>query len=85
MVLEIEVHEPKEGYDTKSSDTAWDAGPFFYWASLKPGELYRMIVDMPDSPKDATMCLYINKEGEEDNKYYIRIYKYDQDDPYLAF
>ena len=78
------MHEPLSGYDTKSSDTEWEAGPFFYCGTLNPGELYRMIVDMPDASRDATMCLYINEEGK-DNKYYIRIYKYDQDDPYIAF
>ncbi len=82
--VDLEVHEPKSGYDTKSSSTDWEAGPFFYAYTLKPGQLARMIVDMPQDPVDATMCLYMTFEGDDHN-YLIRIYRYDKDDPYLQF
>ena len=74
-IVEIEVHEPRSGYDPKSSDTDWVAGPFFYWAELRPGELTRMIVDLPDSPVDATMCLYMKFE-DDDTEYKMRIYRF---------
>ena len=83
-MVEIQIHEPLSGYDPKSEESGWQAGPFMYWADLKPGELARFVVDMPDLKADATMCMYMLFEGDE-SKYYIRIFKFDQDDPYLSF
>ena len=75
--VEIEVHEPASDYDPKSSDSPgdWVPGPFFYWAELRPGELTRMIVDLPDAARDATMCLYMQFEGDS-TEYQMRIYKF---------
>ncbi|MBO4415236.1 MAG: hypothetical protein J5824_04540 [Lachnospiraceae bacterium] len=82
--VSLEVHEPNSEYDPKSSEDGWEAGPFMYFADLKPGELCRFIVDLPENKIDATMCLYIEFEGVE-SKYYLRIFRYDDEDPYIIF
>ncbi len=82
--VELEIHEPASDYDPKSEESGWQAGPFMYWANLKPGELARFIVDLPERKVDATMCLYMKFEGDE-TKYYLRIFRYDPEDPYITF
>ena len=82
--VEIEIHEPRSGYDPSSSETEWEAGPFMYWAYLEPGEICRFIVDMPDEKKDATMCMYMTF-GDDEFDYYLRVFKYDIEDPYVIF
>lgn len=82
--VEIEIHTADYNYVTTQSDTEWVAGPFMYYAYLNPGELYRVIVDMPDEPRDATLAMYMTYAGE-DASYYIRIYGYSMEDPYIYF
>ena len=82
--VEIEVHEPAEGYDPKNEENGWEPGPFMYCASLEPGELCRFVVDLPDNKADATMCLYMTFD-EDDSPYYLRVFKYDPEDPYIVF
>ncbi|MBP5653545.1 MAG: hypothetical protein J6X17_09075 [Lachnospiraceae bacterium] len=82
--VEIEVHEPAEGYDPKNEENGWEPGPFMYGATLEPGELCRFVVDLPDNKADATMCLYMTFD-EDENPYYLRVFKYDPEDPYISF
>ena len=82
--VEIEVHEPASGYDPSTEESGWEPGPFMYGAVLQPGEMCRFVVDMPDNKADATMCLYMLFDGD-DSSYYLRVFKYDQEDPYITF
>ena len=82
--VEIEVHEPASGYDPSTEESGWEPGPFMYGAVLEPGEMCRFVVDMPANKADATMCLYMKFDGD-DSSYYLRVFKYDRDDPYITF
>ena len=82
--VEIEVHEPASDYDPSTEESGWEPGPFMYAATLEPGEMCRFVVDMPENKADATMCLYMLFDGDE-NPYYLRVFMYDREDPYITF
>lgn len=76
-LLLIEIHEPEFSYDPASDDTEWVAGPFMYYSEMKPGEISRFIVNMPENAVDATMALYMFFDDWDSEPCYKRIYRYE--------
>lgn len=83
-IVDIQIHEPGMDYDPTSEEYEWVRGPFMYWANLKPGEIARFVVNMADTPREATMAMYFTFYNEDNEDcFYFRVYRYD--DPYLYF
>ena len=57
--MQINIYTGSIMYDSDGNYIGWDKGDLMYDAFLEPGDLWRGMVDLPDAPADASLCLFI--------------------------
>lgn len=88
MPMQLQVYTGKAVYDADGNFSYWEKEDFMYDDFLEPGQLWRGIVDLPEDPADATLCLFMGFGDmglDGGDEFFIRLCDFDAEDPYLYF